>query len=163
MKKCLQVSLLLTILISCKVNDSRETSAKTILMDADYLAKTKTKIEKKDPKLKDAFELLIEQAEANLLEGPFSVTEKEKLPPSGDKHDYASYSRYWWPDPEQRDGLPYIRRDGETNPASQSLKESDRQRIGALGRNTETLGLAYYLPMKKSMLKKQPSYFVYGS
>ena len=96
----------------------------------------------------------IKDAEVALKEGPFSVTDKEKLPPSGDKNDYASYSRYWWPDPNQADGLPYIRRDGETNPASQSLKESDRQRIGALGENTEILGLAYYLTGDEKYAKK---------
>jgi len=129
----------------CKPIDLDDRYVETILMDGEYLESTKSKIEKYDPKLMDAFNLLIVDAEAALNEGPFSVAEKEKLPPSGDKHDYASYSRYWWPDPDQPDGLPYIRRDGETNPESQSLKESDRQRIGAMSNNTETLGLAYYL------------------
>ena len=34
----------------------------------------------------------------------------------GGAGDYSSYGDYWWPDPDQSDGLPYIRRDGETNP-----------------------------------------------
>jgi len=34
----------------------------------------------------------------------------------GGEHDYYSNGDYWWPDPEKPDGLPYIRRDGETNP-----------------------------------------------
>ena len=46
------------------------------------------------------------------------------FPPSGNKNNYASYSRYWWPDPAKADGLPYIRRDGETYPGSQSLTAS---------------------------------------
>jgi hypothetical protein len=126
----------------------------TILIDEEYLRNTKMRLENNDPKIKDAFDHLLMDAEAALNEGPFSVTDKEKLPPSGDKHDYASYSRYWWPDPNQPDGLPYIRRDGETNPESQSPKESDRQRIGALGINTETLGLAYYLTGEEKYAKK---------
>jgi len=132
----------------------QENVASTILMDGKILAQTKMRIEKNDPKLKSALDQLIAEADAALLEGPWSVTDKEKLPPSGDKHDYASYSRYWWPDPEKPDGLPYIRRDGETNPASQSLKESDRQRIGPLGINTETLGLAYYFTGDEKYAKK---------
>ncbi len=115
-----------------------------ILMDSESLAQTKAQIEKGDPRLKPALEFLIAEAEAALKEGPYSVTDKERLPPSGDRHDYASYSRYWWPDPNKPDGMPYIRRDGETNPESQSRKTSDRQRIGDLGINTETLGLAYF-------------------
>ena len=154
----LQVALLaLAIILSalmCQTNDLDHQFAETILIDAVYLANTKTQIEKEDPKFKPAFDKLIKDAETALQEGPFSVTDKEKLPPSGDKHDYASYSRYWWPDPNQPDGLPYIRRDGETYPNSQSLKESDRARIGAFGTNTETLGLAYYLTGEEKYAKK---------
>lgn len=148
--------LLIPILLTCMCNpmDSGNQYAETILMDVEYLAHTKTRIEQNDPALSYAFDQLMEDAEAALKEGPFSVTNKEKLPPSGDKHDYASYSRYWWPDPNQPNGLPYIRRDGETNPNSQSWKESDRQRIGALGVNTETLGLAYYLTGDEKYAKK---------
>jgi hypothetical protein len=124
---------------------SAQDKAVTLLMDSEMLALTKQRIANNDAKLKPAFDQLIIEADTALNEGPWSVTDKERLAPSGDKHDYASYSRYWWPDPEKPDGLPYIRRDGETNPDSQSLKASDRQRIGAVGINTETLGLAYYL------------------
>ncbi len=75
---------------------------------------------------------------------PYSVTSKTQLAPSGIKNDYASYSRYWWPDSTTSDGLPYIRKDGETNPDSQDPKKSDRPRIGQFAQASETLGLAYY-------------------
>src|SRR5260221_14661702 len=51
------------------------------------------------------------RAEQALAHGPFSVTAKHVAPPSGDVHDYVSLSIYWWPDPQARDGLPYIQRD----------------------------------------------------
>lgn len=137
--------------INCHQN---EKSAPTILIDSNYLAATKLRIENKDPQLVAAFEHLIEMADHALEEGPYAVTQKEKLPPSGDQHDYASYSRYWWPNPETEDGLPYIRRDGETFPGSQSPESSDRPRIGALGNNAQALGLAYYLTGKKVYAKK---------
>lgn len=156
MKKTIQITLLITILASfkCKTNNFDAQYAETILMDAEYLANSKIYIKKGDPKFKHAYDQLIADAKVALEEKPFSVTDKEKLAPSGDKHDYASYSRYWWPDPNQPDGLPFIRRDGETNPSSQSLKESDRQRIGSFGKNTETLGLAYYLTGDEKYAKK---------
>lgn len=156
MKSPLQTILIVPILLifACKSIDLDKQYAETILIDAEYLENSKRQIENKDPKVRFAFEQLIVDAEEALKEGPFSVTDKVKLPPSGDKHDYASYSRYWWPDLNQPDGLPYIRRDGETNPESQSLKESDRQRIGALGINTETLGLAYYLTGEEKYAEK---------
>ena len=126
----------------------------TVLMSGEVLARTKTRIANGDPKLMPALKQLIKDADAALGDGPYSVTHKDKAAPSGDKHDYASYGRYWWPDPKKPDGLPYLRRDGETNPDSQSAKKSDRPRIESLGINTETLALAYYLTGKEKYATK---------
>ena len=133
---------------------SDKSAPATILMSGEILAKTKMRIKNHDPKLKPAMDKLIAEADAALLGGPYSVTNKQKVAPSGDKHDYASYSRYWWPDPDKSDGLPYIRRDGETNPDSQNTKKSDRPRIEKIGIHTETLGLAYYLTGKEKYAVK---------
>jgi hypothetical protein len=85
---------------------------------------------------------LLDDARKALAEKPFSVTEKSVLPPSGDKHDYLSLAPYAWPDPRKPDGLPYITRDGQTNPERDSIADHAYfSRIVAL---TETLGLAYY-------------------
>jgi hypothetical protein len=35
-----------------------------------------------------------------------TVMDKQMTPSSGDKHDYMSMGRYWWPD-NQGDGLLY--------------------------------------------------------
>ena len=126
----------------------------TILMDGEKLAETKIRIDKGDPELKPALDALLAAADAALKQGPYSVTDKEVIAPSGDKHDYASYSRYWWPDPEKKDGLPFIRRDGETNPESQSLKASDRQRIEVIGTHNEALGLAFYFTGEEKYAQK---------
>lgn len=34
----------------------------------------------------------------------------------GGPHDYYSNGDYWWPNPDTEEGLPYIQRDGQTNP-----------------------------------------------
>lgn len=34
----------------------------------------------------------------------------------GSRNDFYSNGDYWWPDPSKEDGLPYIRRDGLSNP-----------------------------------------------
>lgn len=125
-----------------------------LLLDSKQLAMTKTQLNQGEPRLQKAYRQLILEANKALREGPFSVTEKTIAPPSGNIHDYASYSRYWWPDPNKADGLPYIRRDGETYSGSQSLDASDRRRIGALGENAEALGLAYYLTANDKYAKK---------
>jgi hypothetical protein len=86
---------------------------------------------------------LLDDARKALAEKPFSVTEKAVLPPSGDKHDYLSLAPYAWPDPRKPDGLPYITRDGQTNPERDSIP--DHAYFSRIVSVTETLGLAYYL------------------
>lgn len=71
-----------------------------------------------------------------------AITDKPMAPPSGDKHDYMSIGRYWWPNPETSDGLPYIRKDGVVNPEIDKL---DRVPLAKFTRNVYTLSLAYYL------------------
>ena len=115
----------------------------TLLMDGRILAESKQRILAGDQELQPALKTLLQRAEQALQAGTFSVVNKTKVPPSGDKHDYMSFSRYWWPDPSQTDGLPYIRRDGETNPESQG-SASDRPRTSKMTSTVETLALAYY-------------------
>jgi len=89
-----------------------------------------------------AYERLVREADAALQAGPFSVMDKRRVPPSGDRHDYVSMGPYWWPDSSKPNGLPYIRRDGERNPEVSS--DYDAPRFGALTGAVTTLSLAYY-------------------
>ena len=129
---------------------STEKVPATILMDGRILAASKQRILAGDKELQPAFAALLKDAAKAMKEGPFSVMNKTRIPPSGDKHDYASYARYWWPNPAKPDGLPYIQRDGQTNPDSQSPAESDRGQLDDMVDGVETLGLAYYLTGEKS-------------
>ena len=86
-----------------------------------------------------ALDALRTRAEAALRLEPVSVVQKTRLPPSGDPHDYMSVGPYWWPDPDKPDGLPYIRRDGETNP---ERHEYDNVRLDALCAAVRDLALA---------------------
>src|SRR4051794_37249688 len=89
-----------------------------------------------------AREALIKGADRALDQKPVSVMDKKKVPPSGDKHDYLSQAPYWWPDPSKPDGLPYIRRDGETIP-SRATDDFDRTSIGRMIGAVSTLGQAF--------------------
>ena len=60
-----------------------------------------------DPSLQPALDRLRNEMNRALAFEPVSVMSKELVPPSGDKHDYMSQGPYWWPDPEQPDGLPF--------------------------------------------------------
>jgi hypothetical protein len=87
---------------------------------------------------------LRQAADRALQAGPFSVVDKTTPAPSGDPHDYLSVGRYWWPNPASPDGLPWVQRDGETNPATQGAA-FDYVALGRLTRSVGALALAYYL------------------
>ena len=127
----------------CTVSASQAQAPATLVLRGDVLARAKARVAAHDATLEPAFRHLKGDAEKALAAPIVSVTDKSSLlPPSGDKHDYFSLSPYWWPDPSKADGLPYIRRDGETNP--ESKKDLDRPRLGAMVDNVNTLALAYY-------------------
>lgn len=51
------------------------------------------------------------------LQAPcLSITQQRAPLSEGGPHDFYSNGDYWWPNPDTPDGLPYIQRDGETNP-----------------------------------------------
>ena len=58
------------------------------------------------------------EADQILDEKLLRVTDKTVRAPSGNPHDYATRGRYWWPNPDTPDGLPWINRDGYSNPDS---------------------------------------------
>ena len=63
----------------------------------------------------EALRLKIDQ----ILKKPTLKVTDIKLPrPSGDPHDFVSMGPYWWPNPDTKDGLPYVNRDGYVNPES---------------------------------------------
>lgn len=71
---------------------------------------------------------------------PLSVMQKKEAPASGDMHDYMSLARYAWPDPNTPDGLPYIHRDGLSNP---ELELFDRNPLGLTADRITSLANAY--------------------
>ncbi len=89
----------------------------------------------------NAYRTLIGFAEKDLAAKPLSVMMKQVTPPSGNKHDYTSLSRYAWPDPNKSDGLPYIMRDGVSNP---ELAKYDRNNLGRMCSRVLRLSLAWY-------------------
>lgn len=95
-----------------------------------------------DPAIAAAYRALIARADKALAAKPASVVDKRSLPVSGNRHDYVSLARYWWPNPTDPKGA-YVRRDGKTNPDIDSDR-FDRAAIGRMVRDTDALALAYY-------------------
>lgn len=111
-------------------------------LDIQSLEKNKSRVNAKDPLIIPAYKLLLKDADKALQFGPVSVMEKKNNPPSGNKHDYMSLAPYFWPDPNKADGLPYIRKDGQTNP--EVLEYKDKEYMPKLCGMVHTLALAYY-------------------
>lgn len=95
-----------------------------------------------DPAVGAAYRSLIARADKALGAKPASVMDKRSIPISGDRRDYVSLARYWWPNPADPKGA-YIRRDGDTNPDVESNR-FDRSALGRMVREADTLALAYY-------------------
>jgi hypothetical protein len=126
---------------------------RVFLLDASHLSDVRERIhlqsgglsppERGDRGLAAAWAALRADADEALSPGPFSVTDKSIVPPSGDKHDYLSQAPYWWPNPKAADGLPYVRRDGERNPEIDRI--SNHRAMDRMTSAVETLALAAYL------------------
>ena len=95
-----------------------------------------------NPAIDAAYRDLIVRADKALAMKPASVMDKRIIPLSGDRHDYVSLARYWWPNPADAKG-PYVRRDGDTNPDIESNR-FDRTALSRMTREADMLALAYY-------------------
>lgn len=121
--------------------------------DPAELALARQKIAAHDPLYLPSYDNLLKDAGAALTHKRYSVVDKSLAPASGDKHDFFSFGPYWWPDPSKPDGLPYIRKDGQHNPAS-STDATDAARIGHFTHDVQALALAWYFTGDKKYADK---------
>ena len=120
------------------------TPPRVFTLDANEMLKAKQLVAAGNPTLQTSWSALLASANAALQLTPFSVVDKNMVPPSGDKHDYLSLAPYWWPDPSKPNGLPYIQRDGQINPSSKN-NDSDSVRMQAFCSAIGTLTTAWFL------------------
>ncbi|WP_194910634.1 alginate lyase family protein [Catenulispora rubra] len=118
----------------------------TVVLDGYRLALTRELVRVGVPSLQAPLADLRKQADAALTTGPWSVTDKPQLPPSGDKHDYLSQAPYWWPTQPATAanpwGCPYVQRDGVRNPAIDDI--TDHAERGEMFNAVYDLTLAWY-------------------
>jgi len=130
--------------ISPTISSPRQSdNLELLLWDSSEIVAIKTRVAHGDPDLKDALDRLRKEADAAVRIAPLSVMDKKGVPPSGNRHDYMSLSIYYWPDPNEANGMPYIRRDGEVNPESNS-DYYDKASLSHMVSAVTTLSLAYY-------------------
>jgi hypothetical protein len=74
---------------------------------------------------------VLEQADRYLHEQPVTITAVRAERSAGGLHDFYSEGDYWWPDPSDST-KPYIRRDGETNPANFEAHRNAMRRLSQI-------------------------------
>ena len=69
----------------------------------------------------------------------------------GDPHDFYSNGDYWWPNPNTTNGLPYVQRDGQSNPNN---FVEHRRCVMSLRDAVAVLGAAYKITREDRYAKK---------
>jgi hypothetical protein len=82
---------------------------------------------------------------------PITITSYRAKLSEGGPNDFYSNGDYWWPDPAKPDGLPYIQRDGESNPDNFS---EHRRCVMQLRDAVAVLGAAYKATGENRYAKK---------
>ena len=122
------------------VSSNALASDRDMMVRSELLPDTRETIAQKKGAAKELERLC--RAADKLLGQPFvSVIDKPAPGPSGDKHDYLSLATYYWPNPNTPNGLPYVGRDGETNP---EIHEYDISRLNRMCEAVQTLTLAFH-------------------
>jgi len=133
---------------------NREKLPQTIILDPHELVRMKEAVMKKESVAKNFLKTIIAKADSVLANRSTSVTEKTEFPPNGTKHDYFALASYEWPNPKTPSGLPYVSRDGMTNPETLLIK--DRKYLEDMVNRVMILAIAsYFTDNPKYSLKAQ--------
>jgi hypothetical protein len=140
------VSILIAFLCACTgvVCLQAQSLPPVFSLDYEALKQVREAVQNKDPRFTPAFETLQKNANNALQTQPISVTHKKGKAPSGDPHDYISIGIYWWPNPNTKNGLPYIQKDGMVNPEAED-ETFDWQRGNRMTDAVFNLAFAYFL------------------
>ena len=139
MKKCLLILFLLFIPIRVLIPLPMKAHAQ-LYWNKEAMKRVKDKLD--DEPYKSAYKCLIGKAETCMDERNVSIVDDSlHIPASGNIHDYFSLARYAWPDSTKADGLPYIERDGYTNP---EYYDYDRETMLKMIERVKTLTLAWF-------------------
>ena len=90
-------------------------------------------------------------ASSALKQEPITITAFRAKLSDGGPNDFYSNGDYWWPNPNTTNGLPYIQRDGQTNPENFT---AHRQAVRQLSDAVAALGAAYKITDDNRYAKK---------
>ena len=83
---------------------------------------------------------ILQAADAALKREPITITAFRAKLSEGGLQDFYSNGDYWWPNPNTTNGLPYVQRDGQSNPGNFI---AHRQCVMGLRDAVAALGAAY--------------------
>lgn len=124
------------------IDHNYQRSPKMVAFDLPSIHDIKNNTNNTNPIAVNSMEELVAMANLYLRLEPNSVMDKDRLPPSGDKHDFFSLAPFRWPDNTKPDRVPYIYRDGKINPEVFSIP--DRANLGKMIERVGILSAAYY-------------------
>jgi hypothetical protein len=96
-------------------------------------------------------ERILRAADQALTEGPFTITRTRSPHSSGGPNDFFSMADYWWPNPTNANGVPYVSRDGESYPG---LFNDHRMELRRMRDAVAALGAAYQVTGDERYAKK---------
>jgi hypothetical protein len=120
----------------------------TVVLDGARLLRNRTRV-LTDGGLQAELATVVHAANGDLAAGPWSVMDKQQLPPSGDRHDYLSQAPFWWPGPN---GCPYVQRDGQRNPDADAI--TDHAERGVAWQAASDLALAWFYTRDERYAKR---------
>jgi len=94
---------------------------------------------------------ILQAADAALKQEPITITKYRAKLSEGGPNDYYSNGDYWWPNPNTTNGLPYVQRDGESNPDNFNRH---RDCVHELHNAVAALGAAYEITGDDRYVKK---------
>lgn len=121
--------------------------------DCEQMLSIKQSISQHDVQYTPAWQALLQQADMALTHSVYSVMDKTLTPVSGNKHDYYSFGPYWWPNPDSKNGMPYIRKDVQINPDSKT-NGTDSKRMVQFSDDVRALALAWFYSGEDKYAKK---------
>lgn len=130
------------------------------------LERTWALISANDSRVLVARDAAIASANAQLTTGPWSVTDKPVLAPSGNPHDYASVGVYWWPCTESvavcnisakpscnvTTGMPWVSCDGHFD--TKAVAQGDQPSVAALSAAVSALGTGFYFSRSETLAQR---------
>ena len=94
---------------------------------------------------------ILRQAATALSLEPITITRFHAANRPGGPNDFYSNADYWWPDPATTNGLPYIQRDGQSNPGNFN---EHRMAMRALRDAVAALGAAHTITGEERYARK---------